>query len=111
MADKGSGIGTTTSRRSCMSAVCTGHRTFKRTEQLWYNLRGTVGDGVLNRALEIGEYLPSFLDTFNSAGKVIVEENHVGSLLRYVRSGYVHRYTQIGFLQGWRVVDTIAGTV
>ena len=47
------------------------------------------------------------LDTISSRR---TEKDHVGSLLRNIGSGDVHGNTQVGFLKGRGVVDTVSST-
>lgn len=64
IADKGNGIGTTTSR-PCRKGKSKDSfkQNGKHAKQLWDNFGCTVRDGILDRSLEIDEDLTAFLDT------------------------------------------------
>lgn len=50
----------------------------------------------------------TFCYACNDRGKVVVEEDQGGCLLRDVRRGLVHRNAEVGLLQGRTVVDAVS---
>jgi hypothetical protein len=77
------------------------------TEKLGHDLRCRVGDRILDRSLQVYEYLTTLLDAIHGGSEVIVEENHIRGFLGHVRARNVHGDTKVGALQSWRVIDTI----
>merc|ERR1712004_171652 len=67
------------------------------------------GQGVGNGLLQVVKDQPALLNTSNNGGKVVVEQDHVSGLLGDVGAGDTHGNTDVGLLQGGRVVDTISG--
>merc|ERR1711868_155800 len=67
------------------------------------------GQGVGDGLLQVVEDQPALLNTSDNGGKVVIEQDHVGSLLGDVGAGDTHGNTDVGLLQGGRVVDTISG--
>ena len=49
----------------------------------------------------------TFFHSCNDGGEVVVQQDHVGGLLGDVRPGDTHGNTDVGLLQGRRVVHTV----
>ena len=77
------------------------------TEKLGDDLRCCVGDRILDRSLQVYEYLTTLLDAFHGGSEVVIEENHICGFLRHVRARNVHGDTKVRALQSWGVIDTI----
>lgn len=77
------------------------------TEKLGDDLRCRVGDGILDRSLQVYEYLTTLFDAFHGGSKVVIEENHVRGFLGHVRARNVHGDTEVRALQSWGVIDTV----
>merc|ERR1712223_2050982 len=65
------------------------------------------GQSVGNGFLKIVKDKTTFFNTSNNGCKVIIQQDHVSGLFGYIRSSNTHSNTNISFLQGWGVIDTI----
>jgi hypothetical protein len=63
-----------------------------------------IHDGLL----EVVEDLPALLHAIDDGAEVIVQQDHISSVLRDVRSGNTHGNADISLLDGWTVVDSVA---
>ena len=54
------------------------------------DLRNVRGKSVGDRFLEVVEDESTFLDTSDNRGEVVIQENHVSGLLRYIGAGNTH---------------------
>jgi hypothetical protein len=81
------------------------------TEKLGYDFRCCVADRILDRSLQVHEYLTTLLDAIHGGSEVVIEENHIRGFLRHVRARDVHGDTEVGTLQSWGVIDTITSPV
>jgi len=77
------------------------------TEKLRDDLRCRVSDRILDRSLQVYEYLTTLLDAFHGGSEVVIEENHIRGFLGNVRARNVHGDTEVRPLQSWGVIDTI----
>jgi hypothetical protein len=77
-------------------------------EDEWQDLWDVGGESVGNGFLQVIEDESTFLDTVNDGREVIIEQEHIGSILSNIRSG-THSNTNIGLLNSWGVIDTITG--
>merc|ERR550534_3550920 len=73
------------------------------------DLRDVGGQSVSDGLLQVVEDQPALLNTSHNGGKVVVEQDHVSGLLGGVGAGDTHGNTDVGLLQGGRVIDTISG--
>merc|ERR1719445_3015995 len=73
------------------------------------DLRDVGGQSVSDGLLQVIEDQSALLNTSHNGGKVVVEQDHVSGLLGDVGAGDTHGNTDVGLLQGRRVVDTISG--
>jgi len=58
----------------------------QRTEKLGDDFRCGMTDCILDRSLQVYEYLATLLNAFHSRSEVVIEENHIGGFLRHVRT-------------------------
>jgi hypothetical protein len=84
------------------------HQGQGRTEKLGDDLRCGVGDRILDRSLQVYEYLTTFLDAFHGGSKVVIKENHIRGFLGHVRARNVHSNPKVRALQSWGIIDAIA---
>jgi hypothetical protein len=77
------------------------------TEKLGNDLRCRVRDRILDRSLQVYEYLTTLFDAFHGGSEVVIEENHIRGFLGHVRTRNVHGDTEVRALQSWGVIDTI----
>jgi len=81
------------------------------TEKLGDDLRCRVSDRILDRSLQVYEYLTTLFDAFYGGSEIVIEENHICGLLGHVRARNVHGDTEVRALQSWGVIDTITSPV
>ena len=77
------------------------------TEKLGDDLRCRVSDRILDRSLQVYEYLTTLLDAIHGRSEVVIEENHIRGFFRHVRARNIHGNTEVCALQCWGVIDTI----
>jgi hypothetical protein len=77
-------------------------------EQEGGNLGNVRGEGVSDRFLQVIEDKATFFNTVHDGAEVIVEQDHITSVLSDLRST-THSNTDIGLLNGRGVIDTITG--
>ena len=65
------------------------------TEKLGNDFRCCVSDRILDRSLQVYEYLATLLDAVHGGSKVVIEENHIRSFLGHVRARNVHGNTKV----------------
>jgi hypothetical protein len=68
-----------------------------------------VAQGVPDAPLEVCDDLAAIFYALHAGGKVVVDQDHVGGLLRDVRVGHVQGGTRIGTCEHGAVVDAVAG--
>jgi hypothetical protein len=73
------------------------------------SLGRAVPQGVLDAPIEVREDLAALLYALHEGGKVVVDRDHVGGLLRDVRVGHVQGDTRIGACEHGAVVDAVSG--
>ena len=54
------------------------------TEKLGDDLRCRVGDRILDRSLQVYEYLTTLLDAIHGGREVVIKENHIRGFLGHV---------------------------
>src|ERR1700677_2130641 len=84
MAGSGKGMGTITSITAVNTIPHARGRNPRHTEQLRDDLRRRVSYRILDGAFQVDEYLTTLLDTLDSRGEVIIEQNHVGGFFGHV---------------------------
>jgi hypothetical protein len=67
-----------------------------------------VGDCVLDRSLQVYEYLTTLLDAIHGGSEVVIEENHIRGFLGHIRARNIHSDAKVRALQSWGVIDAIA---
>mmetsp|Transcript_23970 Transcript_23970/g.52460 ORF Transcript_23970/g.52460 Transcript_23970/m.52460 type:complete len:217 (-) Transcript_23970:1977-2627(-) len=83
-------------------------RTSNRRGQKDGNDLSNVGrNHVPNKRLHVGINRASLFDRRNNRSKVIVGQNHIGSLLGHLRSGNSHGNTDRGLFEGGGIVDSV----
>lgn len=65
------------------------------TEKLGNDFRCGVSDRILDRSLQVYEYLTTLLDAVHGGSKVVIEKNHIRSFLGHVRARNVHGNTEV----------------
>jgi hypothetical protein len=70
-----------------------------------------VSDRILDRTLQVHEYLTTLLDAIHGGSEVVIEENHIRGFLGHVRARNVHGDTEVRAFQSWGVIDTITSPV
>jgi len=70
------------------------------------DLRDVGGESVSDRFLQVIEDETTFFDTIDNGAEVIIEQNHITSVLSDLRSA-THSNTDIGLLDSRGVIDTI----
>jgi len=73
------------------------------------DFRNVRAQGVSNRLLQVVKDQAALFHSSDDGRKVVIEQNHVGGLLGDIRSGDSHGDTDVGLLEGGRVVDTVSG--
>jgi len=73
------------------------------------NLARIAGHGVLDELADVVEDATTFADGFDNGGKVVVQQDHVGSFLGHIGAGNAHGHVDIRSFQSRRIVDSVAG--
>ena len=80
----------------------------KRCGEYREHLREVRTEQELNGLSDIVIYPAPLLDGVDNGREVVIREHHVGDVLRDVRAGYAHAYSDIRALYRRRVVDSVA---
>mmetsp|Transcript_18333 Transcript_18333/g.52379 ORF Transcript_18333/g.52379 Transcript_18333/m.52379 type:complete len:752 (+) Transcript_18333:190-2445(+) len=63
-----------------------------------------IGDGLL----QILGRQAALLDAMDDGSELVVEEDNIGSIFRYLGAAHAHGHTDVRLLKCWRVVDAVA---
>uniref|UniRef100_A0A480H9S2 Sodium/potassium-transporting ATPase subunit alpha-1 n=1 Tax=Sus scrofa TaxID=9823 RepID=A0A480H9S2_PIG len=72
------------------------------------DLWNVTGEGVGNGFLQVIKDQTTFLYSRHNGGEVVIQEDHVSSLLGHVRASNPHGNPDVCLLQSGRVIDTVA---
>eukprot|EP01083_Nonionella_stella_P244131 850056_1 len=75
------------------------------TARLTMEQQLTEHEGVRDRLFEIAKQNSTHFDAVNDRREIPVQKNHVGRVLRHLRTGDAHRHTDVGMaVIGWSPV-------